>query len=118
MAYDDNNVFAKILRGEIPAKPIYEDEFALAFNDIRPQAPIHVLVIPKGKYVAVDDFGAQASAEEIAGFWRAVSRVAELVGATGDGFRLICNSGPNSLQEVPHFHAHILGGKRFGAMLV
>jgi diadenosine tetraphosphate (Ap4A) HIT family hydrolase len=118
MAYDDTNVFAKILRGEIPAKPVYEDDFAFAFNDIRPQAPIHVLVIPRGKYISVADFGAKASPEELAGFWRAVSHVAELVGALGEGFRLISNSGPNSLQEVPHFHVHILGGKRFGALLV
>jgi histidine triad (HIT) family protein len=118
IAYDDNNVFARILRSEIPCERIYEDEFALAFPDIRPQAPRHVLVIPKGKYVSITDFGAQATAEEITGFFRAVSLVAEKLGVAGSGYRMIANAGPDSLQEVPHFHVHILGGRKLGSMLV
>jgi len=115
--YDTNNIFAKILRGEIPAQRLYEDEFALAFPDIRPAAPTHVLVIPKGAYVSIADFGAHASAAEITGFFRAVSHVASLVGLDADGFRLIANAGPNSHQEVPHFHVHLLGGKALGPLL-
>jgi histidine triad (HIT) family protein len=117
-AYDDNNIFARILRGEIPCQRLYEDEFALAFPDIKPQAPCHVLVIPKGKYVSMTDFGAKASAEEIKGFFRAVSLVAEKVGVAESGYRMIANAGPDSRQEVPHFHVHILGGHRLGALLV
>ncbi len=117
-AYDDNNIFARILRGEIPCERIYEDEFALAFPDIRPQAPRHVLVIPKGKYVSISDFGAKATAEEITGFFRAVSLVAEKLGIVASGYRMIANAGPDSHQEVPHFHVHLLGGRRLGAMLV
>jgi diadenosine tetraphosphate (Ap4A) HIT family hydrolase len=116
--YDENNVFARILRGEIPCERLYEDEFALAFPDIRPQAPCHVLVIPKGQYVSITDFGAKATPEEITGFFRAVSLVAEKMGVAGSGYRMIANAGPDSRQEVPHFHVHILGGRRLGAMLV
>jgi len=118
MAYDDNNVFAKILRGEIPCTKLYEDEFALAFPDIRPQAPTHILVIPKGAYVCAADFNANASAAEVVGFYRAVAKVAKAAGVEESGYRLICNVGPDSLQEVPHFHAHILGGKRMTAHLI
>jgi diadenosine tetraphosphate (Ap4A) HIT family hydrolase len=115
--YDPNNVFARILRGEIPAQRLYEDEYALAFPDIRPAAPTHVLVIPKGAYVSIADFGANASAAEITGFFRAVSHVAGLIGVSEPGFRLIANSGPDSHQEVPHFHVHLLGGRALGPLL-
>ncbi len=117
MAYDDNNVFAKILRGEIPCKKLYEDDYALAFPDIHPKAPTHVLVLPKGRYISLADFGATASPEEITGFWRAVSHVAKQLGVEETGYRLICNAGPDSHQEVPHFHAHILGGRPLGHLL-
>ncbi|MBI1272978.1 MAG: HIT domain-containing protein [Alphaproteobacteria bacterium] len=117
MAYDSNNVFAKILRGEIPCKKLFEDGFALAFPDINPQAPTHILVIPKGSYVSLDDFSASASAEEIEGFWRAVGKMARDAGAVPGGYRLIANHGANAHQEVPHFHIHILAGKPLGPML-
>ncbi|MDE7539716.1 histidine triad nucleotide-binding protein [Gluconobacter sphaericus] len=117
MTYDPGNIFARILRKEIPARTVYEDDFALAFIDIAPQAPIHVLVIPKGPYVSIADFGATASPVEIAGFWRAVSKIAEEQGLTREGFRLISNSGPNSGQEVPHFHVHLFGGAALGPLL-
>lgn len=117
MAYDDNNVFAKILRGDIPAKKIYENEFALAFHDIGAKAPVHALVIPKGKYVSIVDFGANASAAEIEGFYRAVSKVANDLGISDQGFRTIANTGLNGGQEVPHFHVHLLGGKKIGPMV-
>jgi histidine triad (HIT) family protein len=117
MAYDPNNVFARILRGEIPAQKIYEDEFALAFHDINPLAPVHALVIPKGPYVAFDDFAATAGDTGIAGFFRAVRKTAELLGVSQDGFRLLANNGANAHQEVPHFHVHIFGGRSLGAML-
>lgn len=117
MAYDDNNIFAKILRGEIPAQKIYEDEYALAFPDINPQAPVHVLVIPKGKYISAADFGASASPEEITGFYRALSAVAKMMNVEESGYRIICNAGPDSHQLVPHFHAHILGGQKLGHLL-
>jgi histidine triad (HIT) family protein len=117
MAYDDNNIFAKILRGDIPAKKVYEDDFALAFHDIAGKAPIHVLVIPKGKYESIADFGANASVGEIAGFYRAVSKVARDLGLTDSGFRAIANTGANGGQEVPHYHVHLLGGKRLGPMV-
>ena len=115
--YDPNNIFAKILRGEIPCNKVYEDDFVLAFNDIHPQAPVHILVIPKGSYVSISDFGAKASAEEIKAFFDAVSKIAEEKGLSGDGFRTITNAGLNGGQEVPHFHLHILGGCRLGPML-
>ncbi len=117
MIYDENNVFARILRGELPCNRLYEDEFALAFADIHPQAPVHVLVIPKAKYISAADFGAQASPEEITGFWRAVSAVAAQAGVVEAGFRMIANAGPDSRQEVPHFHVHLLAGRKFGALL-
>ena len=117
MSYDPSNIFAKILRGEIPCKKVYEDEFALAFNDIQPKAPTHVLVIPKGPYAAHDDFMASASAEEIAGFERAVSKVAQLTNVATTGYRLISNCGVNAHQEVPHYHVHVLGGRALGPML-
>lgn len=117
MSYDDNNVFAKILRGEIPAKKVYEDEWAIAFHDIGAKAPVHVLVIPKGKYVSIADFGKSASAAEITGFYRALSKVANDLGLVEEGFRSIANTGVNGGQEVPHFHVHLLGGKKIGPMV-
>lgn len=116
--YDDQNIFAKILRGEIPNRTVYEDEFALAFHDINPQAPIHILVIPKGPYVAWDDFTARASDAEITGFVRAVGHVAREQGLVGPGYRLLSNCGLDSHQEVPHLHVHLFGGRKMGAMLV
>lgn len=118
MAYDPNNVFARILRGELPAKKVHEDDFALAFHDINPQAPVHVLVIPKGPYVSLADFSAKASDAEIAGFWRAVGRVARELGLEESGYRILANHGANAHQEVPHFHVHIFGGRPLGPMLV
>jgi len=115
--YDDKNVFAKILRGEIPNKTVYEDEWALAFHDINPQAPLHVLVIPKGPYVSWDDFSAKASAEEIAGFIRAVGHVAREAGLVEPGYRLLANIGGHGHQEVPHLHVHVFAGRPLGPML-
>ena len=115
--YDDNNIFARILRGEIPSKPVYEDDHALAFHDINPQAPIHILVIPKGRYVSWDDFAERGAAEEIAGFVRAVGHVAREQGLVAPGYRLLANVGPSSGQEVPHLHVHIFGGRGLGPML-
>ncbi len=117
VSYDDNNIFAKILRGDIPNDTVFEDDHVLAFRDISAQAPVHILVIPKGKYVSVSDFGAAAGAEEVTAFWRAVSNIAEDQGLSEGGFRIIANSGLNSGQEVPHFHVHILGGRALGPML-
>lgn len=116
--YDDNNIFARILRGEIPAKPVYEDDYAFAFHDINPQAPTHVLVIPRGRYVSWADFAAKAPDAEIAGFVRAVGTVARELGIEEAGYRLLANAGPNSHQEVPHLHVHLFGGKKLGPMLV
>ena len=116
--YDDDNIFARILRGEIPCDKVYEDDVVLAFNDIAPQAPTHVLVIPKGRYVSNDDFSANASDAEIVGFWRAVGTVARLVGADDSGYRILANHGPDSHQEVPHFHVHVLAGRPLGPMLL
>jgi histidine triad (HIT) family protein len=115
--YDDQNVFAKILRGEIPNRTVYEDEFALAFHDIAPQAPIHILVIPKGPYVSWNDFTAMASDSEIAGYVRAVGHVARTQGLVEPGYRLLSNIGQHGHQEVPHLHIHIFGGQQFGALL-
>ena len=115
--YDDDNVFAKILRGEIPSDKVYEDEWAFAFNDIAPQAPTHVLVIPKGRYVSWDDFSAKASAEEIAGFVRAVGKVAREAGLVEPGYRLLANIGANGGQEVPHLHVHVFAGRPLGRMV-
>ena len=116
-AYDDSNIFARILRGEIPNKTVYEDEWALAFHDINPQAPIHILVIPKGHYVSWDDFSEHASEAEIAGFIRAVGHVARAAGLPTPGYRLLANIGGHGHQEVAHLHVHIFGGKQMGAML-
>ena len=115
--YDPQNVFARILRGEIPCKRIHEDGFALAVHDINPVAPTHVLVVPKGAYVSATDFHEGASTEEIAGFWRAVGLVAKSSGLEENGYRLLANMGPDSGQEVPHFHVHLLGGRPLGRML-
>lgn len=117
MVYDTNNIFARILRREIPCSKVYEDDHVLAFNDINPQAPVHILVIPKGAYISIDDFGARGSAAEIAAFFAAVSKIAAEKGLKKDGFRTIANTGLNGGQEVPHFHVHILGGRALGAML-
>jgi diadenosine tetraphosphate (Ap4A) HIT family hydrolase len=111
-------VFARILRGEIPCARIYEDDFALAFHDIHPRAPVHALVIPKGEYVSLADFSARAPAEQVAGFFRAVGAVARQLGLDDSGYRILANSGANSHQEVPHFHVHIFGGRPLGPMLV
>ena len=115
--YDDSNIFAKILRGEIPCKKVYEDEHALAFHDINPIAPVHILVIPKGPYVSWDDFSARAPAEEIAGFVRAVGHVAREAGMVVQGYRLLANIGKRAGQEVAHLHVHIFGGQPLGPML-
>ncbi|MFN4221083.1 MULTISPECIES: histidine triad nucleotide-binding protein [Novosphingobium] len=115
--YDDQNVFAKILRGEIPNRTVYEDDFALAFHDINPQAPTHVLVIPKGSYVCWDDFSARASDAEITGFVRAVGKVARDMGLVAPGYRLLANTGLDAHQEVPHLHVHLFAGRPLGPML-
>jgi len=115
--YDPSNIFAKILRGEIPCKHVYEDEHALAFHDIAPQAPVHILIIPKGEYVSWDDFSARAGEAEIAGFIRAVGHVAREQGLVAPGYRLLANVGADGGQEVPHLHVHLFGGKGLGPML-
>ena len=117
LPYDDDNIFAKILRGEIPCKRVHEDDFALAFHDINPQAPTHLLVIPKGRYVSWDDFSARASEAEIAGFIRAVGHVARAAGLVEPGYRLLANIGGDGHQEVPHLHVHVFGGRPLGPML-
>ena len=116
-AYDDNNIFARILRGEIPSTATYEDEYAFAFPDINPAAPTHILVIPKGRYVSWDDFSATASDAEIAGFVRAVGKIARDAGLVESGYRLLANTGVNSSQQVPHLHVHIFAGRPLGPML-
>jgi histidine triad (HIT) family protein len=116
-AYDPGNIFARILRGEIPCNKVYEDDWALAFHDIAPQAPVHVLVIPKGAYVSWDDFSTRASADEIAGFVRAVGAVARDQGLVAPGYRLLANVGHDGGQEVPHLHVHLFGGKPLGRMI-
>ncbi|MBR0652436.1 histidine triad nucleotide-binding protein [Roseomonas terrae] len=115
--YDDANIFARILRGEIPCRKIHEDDHALAFHDINPQAPVHVLVIPKGQYVSVADFSASATDAEVAGFWRAVAKVAKDLGLEQSGYRVLTNMGSDGGQEVPHFHIHIFGGRPIGRMV-
>ncbi len=115
-SYDDQNIFAKILRGEIPSDSVYEDESVLAFRDIAPLAPVHILVIPKGKYVSIDDFGANGSAKEIAAYYSAISKIAAQEGLQQNGFRCIANTGDHGGQEVPHFHMHILGGEAIGPL--
>ncbi len=118
LVYDNDNIFAKILRGEIPCDKIYEDDYVLAFNDIEPKAPVHILLIPKGGYISIDDFGENASAEEIKGFYSALAKIVQDQGISETGFRSIANTGVDGGQEVPHFHMHILGGKPIGAMVL
>jgi diadenosine tetraphosphate (Ap4A) HIT family hydrolase len=117
LPYDDSNLFARILRGELPCSKVYEDAHALAFNDISPQAPTHVLVIPKGPYVSWDDFSRHASDAEVAGFVRAVGHVARALGLVAPGYRLLANVGQHGGQEVPHLHVHLFGGRPLGPML-
>ena len=117
LPYDDGNIFARILRGELPSKTVYEDAFALAFHDINPQAPVHILVIPKGRYVSWDDFTAKAGDVEVAGFIRAVGHVAREAGLVEPGYRLLANIGGHGHQEVPHLHVHIFGGRQFREMI-
>ena len=121
MAYDKTNIFAKILRGEIPCKKIYENEYVLAFYDINPQKKIHALVIPKGEYVNLDDFSAKASEKEIAGLIRGIGEVAKKIGISdlvqGGGYRSLVNVGENGGQEVPHLHFHLFGGEKIGKMV-
>jgi histidine triad (HIT) family protein len=115
--YDDANIFAKILRGELPCRKVYEDEWALAFHDINPLAPVHILVIPKGQYVSWDDFSEKASDAELAGFTRAIGKVARDQQLVVQGYRLLANTGKRAGQEVPHLHVHIFGGQPLGPML-
>ena len=121
MTYDKNNVFAKILKGEIPCKKIYEDEFVLAFHDVNPQKKVHALVIPKGEYVNLDDFASKASEKEIAGLIRGIGIVAKKLGVSnvvkGKGYRSLVNVGEDGGQEVPHLHFHIFGGEKVGKMV-
>jgi diadenosine tetraphosphate (Ap4A) HIT family hydrolase len=117
MAYDSNNVFARILRGEIPCKKVYEDEHVLAFHDINPQAKVHVLAIPKGAYVSMDDFSAKATPAEIAALVKAVGKIARDLGIAESGYRILANSGRHSHQEVPHLHIHIFAGQPLGRMI-
>ncbi len=117
MDYDDDNVFAKILRGDLPCNKVYEDDHALAFHDINPQAPVHVLVIPKGRYVSMADFTATASADEQAGLIRAIGNTARELGLVDAGYRVLANAGRDSHQEVMHLHFHIFAGRPLGPML-
>lgn len=117
MPYDSNNIFARLLRGEIPAKKLHETEHVLAFHDIRPLAPVHVLVVPKGAYESLDDFSAKASAEEQAALMKAIGDVARLTGVDKSGYRVIANTGSDGHQEVPHLHFHLLGGRALGRMV-
>ena len=117
MPYDRNNVFARILRGEVPCRKVYEDEHVLAFHDIRPQAPTHIVVIPKGEYVSVDDFSERASEAELVAFLRAISRIAREQGVIDGGYRILANHGAAAHQDVPHFHLHLFGGRDLGPML-
>lgn len=115
--YDDENIFARILRGEIPNDTVYEDEYVLAFNDIFPKSPVHILVIPKNKYTSIDDFGTNASEAESKAFYAAIAKITKDKGLDKSGFRCIVNTGADGGQEVPHFHMHILGGKNIGPMV-
>jgi len=115
--YDPNNIFARILRGDIPCNKVFENEHVLAFRDIHPQAPVHVLVIPKGAYVDMDDFTARASADEIAALMRATGEIARAEGIAQSGYRVLSNCGANGGQEVPHLHLHLVGGRTLGRML-
>ena len=117
MAYDQSNIFAKILRGEIPCDKVYEDEHVLAFRDINPQTPTHILVIPKGPYESFDDFSQDATAEEITGLLRAAGKIARDAGVVEAGYRVLANTGRDGHQEVPHFHLHIFAGKDLGRMI-
>ncbi len=117
MSYDNQNIFAKILRGEIPCDKVYENEWALAFHDIAPQAPTHILVIPKGQYISMDDFSRNASDSEIVGYVRAIGAVAGQAGVVADGYRILANHGKNAHQEVPHLHMHIFAGRDLGGMV-
>ena len=117
MAYDPSNVFARILRGEIPCKKVHENGHALAFHDINPQTRVHVLVIPKGTYVSSDDFATKASDAEIGDFFRAVGEVARLLKVDASGYRILANHGRDAHQEVPHFHIHVFGGEDLGRMI-
>jgi diadenosine tetraphosphate (Ap4A) HIT family hydrolase len=117
MAYDRNNVFARILRGELPCNKVYEDEHVLAFRDINPQAPTHIVLIPKGEYVSVDDFAEKASEAEQAAIVRAIGRIAHSAGITEGGYRILSNHGAAAHQEVPHFHLHLFAGRDLGPML-
>jgi histidine triad (HIT) family protein len=117
MAYDRDNIFARILRGEIPCRKVLEDEHVLAFDDINPQSPTHVLVIPKGEYVSLEDFSANASEAEIAALVRALGKIARDRGLAESGYRILANSGRDARQEVPHFHVHLFGGRDLGGML-
>jgi histidine triad (HIT) family protein len=117
MSYDPNNIFARILRGEIPCRKVYEDDNVLAFQDIHPQAPVHVLIIPKGPYENFGDLAAQGSDDELAALLRAVPKVAELTGVKDSGYRIIANVGNNGHQEVQHLHLHLVGGRQLGRML-
>ncbi len=120
MSYDDNNIFAKILRGEIPCKKIYEDNFVLSFHDINPQKKVHALVIPKGKYVNLEDFTSKATSDEIVGLMKGISTVAKKIGISSidnGGFRTLSNVGENGGQEVPHLHFHLFGGEKVGRMV-
>jgi diadenosine tetraphosphate (Ap4A) HIT family hydrolase len=116
--YDPNNIFARIMRDEIPSRRVFENEHAIAFHDIAPQAPLHVLVIPRGAYISMADFTAHASDTEIVGFFKAVGEVARQLGLEEPGYRLLANMGEHAGQEVPHFHVHLFGGKALGSMLI
>jgi len=118
MAYDPDNVFAKILRGEIPCKKVFESVHSLAFHDINPAMPVHVLVIPKGPYRNTDDFAANASAEEIADHFRTVGEVARMMGVVDSGYRIMSNTNAHANQEVPHFHTHVFGGQQMVRRMV
>ena len=115
--YDDGNIFARLLRGEIPSRRVYEDEWAVAFHDIAPQAPVHVLVIPRNRHVSLADFTANAPDAEVAGFFRAVGMVARQFGLEQPGYRVLANVGDHGGQEVPHFHVHLFGGRSLGRMV-
>jgi diadenosine tetraphosphate (Ap4A) HIT family hydrolase len=117
MTYDRNNIFARILRGELPCTKVYEDEHVLAFRDIEPQAPTHIVLIPKGEYVSADDFSANAPDAELAGFMRAIARIAKTEGIVEPGYRILSNHGRAARQTVPHFHLHLFAGRDLGAML-
>jgi diadenosine tetraphosphate (Ap4A) HIT family hydrolase len=117
LPYDDSNIFARILRGELPSRKVYEDDHVLAFHDINPQAPVHILVIPKGPYVSWDDFSTKASDVEVAAFVRAVGKVARDAGLVEPGYRLLANIGGHGHQEVPHLHVHLFGGRQFREMI-